>query len=157
MIWQPIETAPKDGSDVLLFAHIPPTEFLGFNEPQIVTGYFDKMDDGWCTTVPTVFGIFVTPTHWMPLPPAPKGDTYEDELIIAIRMAIRKIDNIIPPGMSVYPVPESWIALDDIRDILLGAIEKQAPEGITEKDKEAVDQITDTECLAAIRKELGHE
>lgn len=72
MEWQPIETAPKDGTEVLLFTAIPPTGLLAYPEPQIVSGYFDVVDDEWCATVANVFGPFVEPTHWMPLPEAPK-------------------------------------------------------------------------------------
>ena len=68
--WQPIESAPKD-QHVLLFATVPPTDSLDMGGPVILSGYWDAMDDAWCSTLATVFGPFVDPTHWMPLPPPP--------------------------------------------------------------------------------------
>ena len=69
--WQPIETARKDGADVLLWATVPPSD-LGYIEgPVAVSGYFDSMDDAWCSTLPTVFGPYINPTKWMPLPTPP--------------------------------------------------------------------------------------
>jgi len=68
MEWQPIETAPKYGTDVWLFI---PTD-----EPKQAVGYFD--DNGgeyqfWAyreQLVQDVQGL-ANPTHWMPLPEAP--------------------------------------------------------------------------------------
>ena len=66
--WQPIETAPKDGTWLILYT----TEGVhpGFWGPT----YFDY-DPDWitychrsdCETVPGV------PSHWMPLPAPPEG------------------------------------------------------------------------------------
>ena len=69
--WQPIETAPKDGTNVLLYATVPPTAMLAMDGPVIMSGYFDSMDDAWCSTLATFFGPFVYPTNWMPLPTPP--------------------------------------------------------------------------------------
>jgi hypothetical protein len=63
MEWQPIETAPKDGSNVLVIE-------AGNSVP--VVAYWDNdMDGGW-------WGYWQTeqlnphkPTHWMPLPAPP--------------------------------------------------------------------------------------
>src|SRR5260221_11455258 len=59
-VWQPIETAPKDRTKVILY--IPPYEYL-------YTGkYFDKQwsIDQWHT------GRGDNPTHWMPFPDPPQ-------------------------------------------------------------------------------------
>ena len=63
--WQPISTAPKDGTDILLRG--------GKNSGRwIRTAYWAKRTEHWC--VDMVGGqSFTEPTHWMPLPPAP-GD-----------------------------------------------------------------------------------
>jgi len=58
MTWQPIETAPRDGTWVLLYSP---------NENQPAVAYFnghawDDNGDG---------GFWFEPTHWMPLPPKP--------------------------------------------------------------------------------------
>ena len=76
--WKPISDEAKRGG-VLLYANIPPvtggngTLLLGYDRPQIVSGYWDEIDEAWCTTVSTVFGPFVEPLAWLPLPPAPEG------------------------------------------------------------------------------------
>ena len=79
MEWQPIETAPKDGSVVLTFsmdAHLEPTvSQLGLHwTPVMAMAWlmeeFLPVDE---------FGDFhftngYAPTHWMPLPAPPKQD-----------------------------------------------------------------------------------
>ena len=80
--WQPIETAPKDGTSIIaMYIHI---------NTEIVHAVFwmdveedspgDPDDVGWWTYVWSEVGRskledWMTPTHWMPLPPPPKkGD-----------------------------------------------------------------------------------
>lgn len=59
--WQPIETAPKDGTDVLVWCG--GTMFIACME--VGRWFFDRTD----------YSVKPLPTHWMPLPPAPKkGD-----------------------------------------------------------------------------------
>ena len=58
--WQPIETAPKDGTDVVVY--------LANNRPPIVAGYFKETNE-WLAYDEPMNTVF--PTHWMPLPPAP--------------------------------------------------------------------------------------
>lgn len=70
--WQPIETAPKDGTEILLF------ELQCYDEPYIATGIWHRWDGGerW---LPAVYGgartDYFDPTHWMPLPDAPEHDS----------------------------------------------------------------------------------
>lgn len=62
MGWQPIETAPKDGTDILVgFAHQ--------DRPSVVVGWFDKWAEYDSQNV-----LKGNPTHWMPLPPPPEAD-----------------------------------------------------------------------------------
>lgn len=74
--WQPIETAPKDGTDILvMYMHI---------DTQIVHNAFwneyedcDDSETGWWSYEHSEVSRiklddWMTPTHWMPLPAAPK-------------------------------------------------------------------------------------
>ncbi len=62
MEWQPIKTAPKDGTRVILFR----PDWI----ESMVTGYWNKDFDDWF--IPYNGSPFLSPTHWMPLPEAPK-------------------------------------------------------------------------------------
>lgn len=76
--WEPIESAPRDGTRVILF-----TKWLGdklcpdpFDEVQV--GYWDdgnQTHDVWHREPGWVTEFIGTPTHWIPLPapPATKG------------------------------------------------------------------------------------
>ena len=66
MEWQPIETAPKDGTTILIYSAVP----LPFvTDVQWHNGYFCLFDPYADEhNQPIVVGI----THWMPLPPPPK-------------------------------------------------------------------------------------
>ena len=59
--WQPIATAPKDGTQILL---------KGSN--YIRTGYWAKRIESW--VIDMVSAPLTMPTLWMPLPPAPAPD-----------------------------------------------------------------------------------
>lgn len=76
--WQPIETAPKDG-----------TEIIGWNGKSVTCYSWTESEDdndhsGWCVSGYSYGGILydlhnvpdVDPTHWMPLPPAPCRDGF---------------------------------------------------------------------------------
>ena len=83
--WQPIETAPKDGTTVLLAApgrvtagEWCPEQWLTASDYHMTTGeYLGRSETGEC--IPAYWcswdGGFTdecAPTHWMPLPDAPK-------------------------------------------------------------------------------------
>jgi hypothetical protein len=55
--WQPIETAPRDRTPMLVWPH------LGLP----VVAY--RTVDGWCYTLPGKYETY--PSHWQPLPPLP--------------------------------------------------------------------------------------
>lgn len=73
--WQPIETAPRDGSQILVYrpqAHLT-------NDPQVKVCRSVQHDKGcWEKTVPPGMDStnftdgYCKPTHWMPLPQPPK-------------------------------------------------------------------------------------
>ena len=64
MEWKPIETAPRDKTRAFLLA----CEFDRKGDWRIKMGYRDSgAIGGW-----HVWGASWVPTHWMPLPDAPK-------------------------------------------------------------------------------------
>jgi hypothetical protein len=67
MEWQPIETAPKDGTDILMYGEdvgIAAGCYYTREEAGCFAGWFGTCADG---------RVNVNPTHWMPLPPAPSS------------------------------------------------------------------------------------
>lgn len=64
MEWQPIETAPRDGSPLLLFARCKsataPAAIVGWYLPNL----------GWIEASFT-HPVGIVPFYWMPLPPPP--------------------------------------------------------------------------------------
>ena len=79
MTWQPIETAPKDGTEILLFER---GEYGGISvlhwrrEEHYLNGKPTGFaDTGWCTPgehVSAEFNAYFKPTHWHTLPEPPK-------------------------------------------------------------------------------------
>lgn len=66
--WQPIETAPKDGVDIIIFGG--EFESAGSNKiPMIV-----KWNGTYWTSTHYCYNeaIALNPTHWMPLPKPPE-------------------------------------------------------------------------------------
>ena len=78
MQWQPIETAPRDGTHILvMYIHVS-TQCV-FNALWIdhAEGWNDPEDEGWWSYVYSEVGRsmlngYRTPTYWMPLPQPPK-------------------------------------------------------------------------------------
>ena len=63
--WQPIETAPKDGTDIIAY---------GLSMGMIIVGYDDKAKHPkfpWATDDGPQYNAHAF-THWMPLPEPPK-------------------------------------------------------------------------------------
>lgn len=70
--WQPIETAPKDGTEILLFS-ITDIGLCYWRDDNVMTG--------WTWGLGKAFRL---PSHWMPLPAKPvltKPTSIEDEAI----------------------------------------------------------------------------
>jgi hypothetical protein len=61
-MWQPIETAPKDGTHIL--CAVP-------GEIKVHVFIIWWNNGGWCNSLTPDF-ITGVPTHWMPLPEPPK-------------------------------------------------------------------------------------
>jgi hypothetical protein len=67
MNWQLLETAPRDGTKLLLWGRFPtPADATA----SVVVGRYDH-SFGWVSASAGV--IPIVPTHWMPLPDAPLG------------------------------------------------------------------------------------
>jgi len=68
MTWQPIETAPKDGTEILVYRKDAGVLVIQFVAPYDMVGTHDTEPD-WFTT----YGEHIAdvPTHWMPLPDPP--------------------------------------------------------------------------------------
>jgi len=66
--WRPIETAPKDGSDTLLYW---PLAGASADRPRIRIGYW-RDPHGWVWQDRAVRSYSSFPTHWMPLPEPPQ-------------------------------------------------------------------------------------
>lgn len=68
MKWQPIDTAPKDGTRVILFYGGRDKS----DEGQIYTASWCPYFNGW--EADCIDGFYgATPTHWQPLPEPPNG------------------------------------------------------------------------------------
>jgi len=72
--WRGIESAPRDGTHVLLFGLPSPNDGCEFTNPIKLTGYWDDIDAAWCATTSTWVGPFIDATKWQPLPPEPEGE-----------------------------------------------------------------------------------
>lgn len=69
--WQPIATAPKDGTRILLFQ--PKGDGEDSTRTVAEAAWLDYVpeESGWCMAEGDVW---LCPTHWMPLPDAPEAE-----------------------------------------------------------------------------------
>lgn len=68
--WQPIETAPKDGTAVLLYSpRMPGLDIGRWYDERGPSSDDPGHPDGWFGFIFTPWGT--EPTHWMPLPASP--------------------------------------------------------------------------------------
>lgn len=77
-MWQPIENAPKDGTDVLVvntkWLIGVPAYFVSKEYLMREYGSADWMEGGWYPSHKFHFDlpeVVLQPTHWQPLPPPP--------------------------------------------------------------------------------------
>ena len=71
MEWKAIETAPRDGTSVLVFGRPTDIEGCEFTAPGVHAAYWDSIDSCFCLKGSTWLGPFIEPSHWMPLPAHP--------------------------------------------------------------------------------------
>ena len=75
--WQPIETAPKDGSKILLYGRCGGLDDYHDYDPTVELGKFwdgsiEGFEDGlWAPISSCPHDLVIDATHWMPLPKAP--------------------------------------------------------------------------------------
>jgi hypothetical protein len=72
MSWQPIETAPKNGTVILVYRNLDGRQQMGtayWGAPFSASGWITKGTAG-----NTDMGL-LAPTHWMPLPAPPPSLT----------------------------------------------------------------------------------
>jgi hypothetical protein len=78
--WRPIETAPKDGTFLLLSGGKP--EYLDWRDqdrqpPMVVAYYGGNTHAEWIISHPSMaFVSYDNPSHWMPLPEPPDDDEH---------------------------------------------------------------------------------
>ena len=78
--WQPIETAPKNGTRILVYYNGPTFKgrwhegnISGVGEVEWWEGWYNEKINGWMiANCDEEYGYFVEATHWMPLPEPPK-------------------------------------------------------------------------------------
>jgi hypothetical protein len=74
--WRDIESAPKDGTQVVLLGRLPKHYDVADIIRACVSAWYERAEDapcycvGWQFMAPGYCGAF-EPTHWMPLPPDP--------------------------------------------------------------------------------------
>lgn len=78
--WQPIETAPKDGRDILVYGEWAGETSGRFNGKVATTAFWnggqsDYPGNGWwCVTVSDGYSSWIEASHWMPRPDPPVVD-----------------------------------------------------------------------------------
>ena len=70
--WRQIETAPKDGTDIMVYFELPD---LSKDWMRSVFVYWSKREERWNYSGRAASGYSkcYEPTHWKPLPPPPEG------------------------------------------------------------------------------------
>jgi len=94
MEWQPIETAPKDGTSIILYEPNRKKVQIGkwdndrwAKKPRpywaMVSGYSDK-----------TYERMFPPTHWQPLPPSPTESTPDAAGMVSVPVEVLRRDTL---------------------------------------------------------------
>ncbi len=76
-MWQPIETAPRDGTSVVVaFANGSAFVSRYYSSETFEFGKSARKSEGWTNPYPS-FGKDPEPVFWMSLPPLPRAQTEE--------------------------------------------------------------------------------
>lgn len=84
-LWQPIATAPTDGTDILVgsnFASVWIVHVAWYRNEGVENGCAGPQDIGWwsyvrhCGTQEMLIGHYA-PTHWLPLPTPPEVSVHD--------------------------------------------------------------------------------
>jgi hypothetical protein len=70
MKWQPIETAPKDGAECLVYGKWEGEVYGAYKG--LLAGVASFNYGQWSLTLGDCYSCTCNPTHWMPLPPPPE-------------------------------------------------------------------------------------
>jgi len=81
-VWQPIATAPKDGTEILVWcAEVPRSRYHNVLPAHVAIAAWSVIDDdrtgekpGWYEAPTGEWGEWFRPTHWMALPAAPEEE-----------------------------------------------------------------------------------
>ena len=68
MTWRSIDSAPDDGSAILLWPYTYSNIWSGTTDSEVVLGYYDANNEEWYNPEQRQY---FEPTHWMPLPEPP--------------------------------------------------------------------------------------
>lgn len=74
--WRPIETAPRDGTYILLCFQPP---FTDTHSPGVSVGCWADSGKWWLTSIWAATTPHKQPTHWRPLPPPPRAGEGDGE------------------------------------------------------------------------------
>ena len=69
--WRDIESAPRDGTDILVFCEDSGEQFVGFNNPAEGS---DREDVFFTALLKSGKRVGCIPSHWQPLPTPPQGE-----------------------------------------------------------------------------------
>ena len=76
MDWKPIESAPRDGTSILVYVPAPTVGGRVMQASWSADWYGDKTNQGWMpANCDEEYGCHYVATHWMPLPSPPKEQT----------------------------------------------------------------------------------